>query len=333
MADFVESLMADFRAGAATALARIHRMRDENEEEGQFLEFKDLERQPGIKTLEDDVKKTLAKQMSGFANGGGGVLIWGIKAPNDIVKELRPISNLKRFRYLLEEHSSKALIPPLRNVEHIAIFDPEESDCGYVVTCVPDGEVKPHRSVAENQHTYFLRSNKTTEIMADSAVRAFVMAGARPHLEVRHVLEECRQTNIDKPTSAPHEVGYGVGISATIQLYVVNTGNAMAESAAAAIQFVQEVDYEHLSGGLPRNILVEGGRLASFLYSTGSVETIYPGTEVFLGRIQVRTLKMELFKLGHRPTFDLSIRWWAYARNFSETGLIEYSRDELYAPI
>src|SRR5277367_5285911 len=68
--------------------------------ETEVLDFKEASSQSG--PMGKDDKKNLSKALSGFANGGGGILIWGVKATQskdgpDAAEELKPIGNLKRF--------------------------------------------------------------------------------------------------------------------------------------------------------------------------------------------------------------------------------------------
>ena len=71
----------------------------EGETEGLYLECKS----PGSPNLNKDLRVTLAKAISGFANASGGVLAWGISTTKhqhgslDVLSQLEPIANCKNF--------------------------------------------------------------------------------------------------------------------------------------------------------------------------------------------------------------------------------------------
>jgi len=71
----------------------------EGETEGLYLECKS----PSSPQLNKDLRVTLAKAISGFANTSGGVLAWGISTTKhqhsslDVLSQLEPIGNCNNF--------------------------------------------------------------------------------------------------------------------------------------------------------------------------------------------------------------------------------------------
>ena len=62
--------------------------------------------------LEDSDKRNLAKALSGFANSGGGVLLWGVKEGRP--PKLNPITDIQTFlRNLLELGGLATGVPPV----------------------------------------------------------------------------------------------------------------------------------------------------------------------------------------------------------------------------
>ena len=104
-----------------------------------------------------------SEALGGFANAGGGVLIWGLEAKKrpiagrdiDAVIDEKPIPDPMVFESRLRELHRGATDSPLGHVEIKAFLLPEDPGRGFVVCFVPEGEYKPYRSeLAEQQ--YFL---------------------------------------------------------------------------------------------------------------------------------------------------------------------------------
>jgi len=58
--------------------------------------------------LDESDKRNLAKALSGFANSGGGVLLWGIKEGPPL--ELRPIHHIQPFLTVLSRKSKSSMM-------------------------------------------------------------------------------------------------------------------------------------------------------------------------------------------------------------------------------
>ena len=71
------------------------------------VDFKTKNR-PAQSSLSEPDKKNLAKAISGFANSGGGVLIWGIEDKTLLPK---PIINVHQFMSLLLNLAAQTRIP------------------------------------------------------------------------------------------------------------------------------------------------------------------------------------------------------------------------------
>lgn len=136
----------------------IKRFVNDGQEEYLHLEFKQVNhpsKEP--KGLEAD-RKNISKCISGFANSDGGIIIWGVstssgkKSEPDTAKELKPISELKKFTNLLNRLEGQATTPTPKGVIHEAIADGK--DVGFVKTFVPASENAPHMANFANKHYY-----------------------------------------------------------------------------------------------------------------------------------------------------------------------------------
>jgi predicted HTH transcriptional regulator len=126
--------------------------------EGLHMDFKQKHdsRRP---ELDDDDKKNLAKAVSGFANSGGGVLIWGIE---DKTLSPRPITDIQTFVSSVLALAAQATDPTVLNIDSAWIAtDPETSGNGFGLILIPESTLPPHRVILKLEsikNHYFIRS-------------------------------------------------------------------------------------------------------------------------------------------------------------------------------
>jgi Putative DNA-binding domain len=121
--------------------------------EEEWIDFK------GQPADEKDAKKTWSKALSGYANLGDGLIVWGIdarkKAPRDIdaASGLNPIISPKAFESNLREWIRDATNPPVIGVDYKSIEGPDGP--GFVVCLVPESTHKPHRAEWAGRQYYY----------------------------------------------------------------------------------------------------------------------------------------------------------------------------------
>ncbi len=117
--------------------------------ETNYLEFK------GGKTQlapDEHIKTLWSKALGSFANSGGGVVIWGIRADRDAatgidaVQAEEPVPDVERLAAKLREWQPPATDPPIKGVIVHPLLLPGEASAGFVVCYVPESDTKPHRS-------------------------------------------------------------------------------------------------------------------------------------------------------------------------------------------
>src|SRR5207237_1136966 len=112
------------------------RMREE-----EWLDFKQF-------MNDGDAKAAWSTALSGFANTGGGVLVWGIDARKDPTDQIdaacavMPIAAPSKLASRLNELHRGATDPPVTGVEVREFLDAGSSD-GFVVCFVPESKSKP----------------------------------------------------------------------------------------------------------------------------------------------------------------------------------------------
>jgi len=152
--------------------------------EEQWLEFKCA---PNIEA--DDVKKNWSKALSGFANTGSGLLIWGIKAATDPATKVDRASstclvdNPERLKSRLRELQNRAADPPVLGV----IVEPftNAAGKGFVVCLIPESEHRPHRAEYIENKPFYIRAASSFELAPISMLKAMFYPRARPYLRVK----------------------------------------------------------------------------------------------------------------------------------------------------
>src|SRR5262249_31758685 len=112
------------------------------QEENLHLDFKRAN-----SVLSRDDRKNLAIALSGFANGDGGVIIWGVETARtadgiEYVSGIDSISPLFQFIAQLNEFTGQAVNPLLDGVQHKRIE--LTSDSGIALSLIPSSDAGPH---------------------------------------------------------------------------------------------------------------------------------------------------------------------------------------------
>lgn len=330
MANVARDLFEQYRS---RGIARIEDSLAQLEEEGPHLDFKENRSKSGQVdqrgVLDEHGRKVFAKAMSAFSNAGGGVIVWGLEAKNEVASTKQPIPNAAAFRLQLEEHTPKLVEPPLDGVEHIAIEDPDQPGAGYVVSYIPDGKIKPHMSTAKGQQTYFLRSGASSMPMPDSAVRAFVTSGARPSLAVRGILQEGHEFIQGRIVRGGRpEDQMPPRLMAKVDIVMLNDGMAMAEHAAVAIEQLPQVACTRGPATSNTILHLRDELVPANLYRLHSADPMYPGNSASICRADI-VVPVERVESGVAALDDVRIRFWSYARDFNGSGVIEIPREKL----
>ena len=116
--------------------------------EAEWLDYKDGD--------DKRIEEHWSKALSGFANSGGGVIIWGLKTEKqngqDIPIALSLVENPPKLEGLLKTALSYAVDPPVIGVKTRSISNQDGQ--GIVVAYVPESGSKPHRSERGKPHYY-----------------------------------------------------------------------------------------------------------------------------------------------------------------------------------
>ncbi len=201
--------------------------------EEEWLDFKGATPVPP----DNDIKKIWSKALSGFANTGGGVLVWGIDARLDPTTNIScasalslvPDPNVLKSRLMELHHQSTD--PPVANVEIEPYPDPGAGGAGFVVCLIPESPFRPHRAEHLTNKPYYIRAGDDFVIPSPALLRHLFFPHTYSHLWVETAITVKPQTSLNqKGFSLPDgaDIGYNVRIH--------NSGTATAQDVYVVLQ-------------------------------------------------------------------------------------------------
>ncbi len=211
--------------------------------ESDWLDFKGVS-----KTPDDRIKEIWSKALGGFANTGGGVVVFGIDARKDSVTgidcasglSLAPAAFALKSR-LLELHTG-ATDPPVLGVRVEAFTANGTEGEGFVVAFVPESPDRPHRSEHAGRR-FYIRAGDDFCVASVSLLRSLFY----PHSRCR-LVPYLRLNPPDKEQQ----------VRVTTDIIVRNTGTATAYDPFAIIRHppgftALPVHFSDTTTGSPRN--------------------------------------------------------------------------------
>jgi hypothetical protein len=144
------------------SLAKKSAQTDENEwrefKGGGFISAPTNAAGPQKDKMDPDrrVKAIWSECLGAFANSSGGILIWGIKAPNKMAEGTDLVTDAKSLEDRLRVLSNDAVDPPILGIEVRAIIS-KATPNGFVICYVPASDFSPHRSKWADRE-YYLRA-------------------------------------------------------------------------------------------------------------------------------------------------------------------------------
>jgi hypothetical protein len=152
------------------------------------FDFKQKANAQTAKPEESDIKN-LAKAVSGFANGAGGVLIWGIE--DETIAPV-PIANVSEFIADLLQRSHQLTSPAVIGIDGDFIPADSIGGSGFGIILVPESDLPPHQvlsRIATIQHHYYVRSASSFAVATHSQLEDMFGRRPRPILSVEFDVE------------------------------------------------------------------------------------------------------------------------------------------------
>jgi hypothetical protein len=165
---------------------------------------------------EQKLKAIWSECLGAFANSGGGILVWGIKAPNRIAEGVDFVADAKVLEERLINLANDAVDPPILGVEVLAVVAKSGSK-GFVVCYVPPSDFAPHRSIWGDRE-YYLRSQDGNRSMQTALLRRMFYPHTSP------VVVPIVRAKLDKGDGGWYHFGMTVDLK--------NRGSASAEEIA-----------------------------------------------------------------------------------------------------
>lgn len=180
---YFDALPADPSEAFAKLSSLISETTAEREEE--WLDYKNGKDIPLDTTAgKDKIKELWGKALSGFANSGGGLVIWGIQTKpvgnHDVPSNLALVPKPEQLEGLLKNYLGTEVEPPVLNVRLRSIAD--ENGEGFVVADIPPSELKPHE--AKFQGKYYVRASHQHVVAGPSLLRILFYPNSKPVLEL-----------------------------------------------------------------------------------------------------------------------------------------------------
>lgn len=143
------------------------------------LEFKSRNDPKSSKLTKSD-KQSLSKEIGGFLNAEGGLLLFGVVSETiekqDIATKLQEFDGISRLRSVVQGSLSELVTPIHPGIKVHAIQTSEFADKGILAIEVPASTNKPHTSTAPEMHRHYRRGIEGTHIMDNGQIRDCVLA-------------------------------------------------------------------------------------------------------------------------------------------------------------
>jgi len=289
----------------------FNKLKVDEDTESSLLDFK-LSDTVGNKLGSAD-RKNFARALSGFSNGQGGVLVWGVDAPSpkrdepDVVKGLKEIEKLTNFKGLLEKAIPDLVSPGIEMPLLEPIYTDKDKDTGFLAVYIGKSDGLPvHVRISKEMSDFFIRLGWSFLPMDYSMLADRFGRRPQPRLEVVVWFEKQQDETV------------------VISLGIMNDGRGIARSAGVRLWgFYIPLGME----ARPSMLLAPG---ASDRKSRGQTfclpdnGTIPPGMFYLLGRSQI--LPAHLNNL----TFPMTFQYLVFADGCSTEGEITVESAYLY---
>ncbi len=120
-------------------------------EENEWMEFKGAHH---LDAKEDEVKKIWSKALGAFANSSGGLLIWGINAPQKVANGISAAKDAAKLADRLGETLNSVIQPHVPGVLITPVLQGSGPE-GFVICFIPESRFAPHQSLFPRREFYF----------------------------------------------------------------------------------------------------------------------------------------------------------------------------------
>jgi hypothetical protein len=173
---------ADGLFDSLATYSQLQSLIDAGEAEGQYLECK----QPLGPQFGRDQRHFLGRAISGFANSGGGVIIWGMRTVQhegslDVLRQTTPIGNIGRFSQQVQRAAARVAEPTPVGIQHRVLKKDSADRAGVLVTFVPSTAGDPVRSAEDGK--FYIRSGDELVSMPYDVLKRMFAGASGPDIQ------------------------------------------------------------------------------------------------------------------------------------------------------
>jgi hypothetical protein len=169
----------------AEGITLLEKMVSDGVEETHRLEFKQ-KRDPNDVELHKDDRRALGEALSGFANATGGLLVVGVKTDRktgvDRAAELLLMPDVDQVVDRYRSYLNDCVSPPIGGLRISTVKRADGS--GAIIIDVPQGNARPHMSMAPNHQRYYRRVADSFIPMLHYEIDEMMRLKASPQLEL-----------------------------------------------------------------------------------------------------------------------------------------------------
>lgn len=268
-----------------TSYQAVQQLIDEGEAEGQFLECK----APASPQLTREMKAKLAISASGFANSGGGLIVWGVGTTRheatglDVLSQIEPIGNVRRLAQQIDVSLAGLTMPALPLVPTRVLHERRGDTRGLAITFIPPTPGDPVQSTIDRQF-HFRSADSFTTLPYEILKRMFTGAES-PSL---HPLLDASIVKVE-------------GAFWEIPIAIANESTASARDSTVVVTLLNKDACDSVSG-------TDGFRDVSHLNPGRTVLTSRADVPIFRGFNQVMGSVRVRMRTGKRPRRTLRLR-------------------------
>jgi hypothetical protein len=147
----------DKAASAFTFLSELAHPSSETDE-NEWRECKGAKTfQVSVSECAGKVREIWSESLSAFGNSGGGVLIFGIDAPDRLAVGVSLAPDARALAERLLDWTADATDPPVLGVDAVAVTESAAETKGFVVCLIPPSPLLPHRAKWAKRE-YYIRT-------------------------------------------------------------------------------------------------------------------------------------------------------------------------------